>query len=113
MLGMAASVCFVLGAVIRLGYFNVMEQERQEQTTEHRKYYQGLPVTSVALILPLIYILSQQLSWLPLPQTWCISMLVISVLFVSNIRVRKPGSIGTAIMTVLGLAVLAGVLMIC
>ena len=39
--------------------------------------------------------------------------LIISVLFVLNIRVRKPGNVGTVVMTVLGLAVLAGVLIIC
>lgn len=112
-LGTAASVLFVLGAVIRLGYFNVMEQERQEQTAEHRKYYQGLPVTSVALILPSVYILCEYFDFLPLPQTYCIAMIIIAFLFVLNIRVRKPGNLGVVIMTVAGLAVLAGVLIFC
>ncbi len=112
-LGMAASVLFVLGAVIRLGYFNVVEQERQEQTTEHRSYYQGLPVTSVALILPCVYILSVYFDFLPLPQTYCASMLIISFLFVLNIKVKKPGNLGDVIMTVVGLIVLAGVLIFC
>lgn len=31
---------FVVAGVIRLGYFNVMEQKRQEETTELRKYYE-------------------------------------------------------------------------
>ena len=90
-----------------------MEQERQEQTDEHRKYYQGLPVTSVALILPLIYIVSVYFQWLPLPQTYCISQIIISVLFILNIKERKPGNVGIIVMTVLGLAVLAGVLIFC
>ena len=46
---------FPLCAVIRLAYFNVAEEERQKQTTDARKVYEGLPVTSVALILPLLY----------------------------------------------------------
>lgn len=112
-LGTVAAVLFVLGAVIRLGYFNVMEQERQERTTEHRKYYQGLPVTSVALILPCVYIVSVYFKFLPLPQTYCIAMIIIAFLFVLNIRVRKPGNLGVVIMTVAGLAVLAGVLIFC
>ncbi len=109
-LGTVASVLFVLGAVIRLGYFNVVEQERQEQTQEHRKYYQGLPVTSVALILPCVYILSKYFDFLPLPQTYCISMLIISFLFILNIKVKKPGNFGDVVMTVAGLIILAGVL---
>ena len=43
---------YTLGAVIRLGYFNVVEETRQQQTTEKRKFYQGLPVTSSSLISP-------------------------------------------------------------
>ena len=48
---------YTICAVSRLGFFNVVEEMRQEQTTEKRKYYQGLPVTSVSLILPAIYLL--------------------------------------------------------
>ncbi len=112
-LGTVAAVLFVLGAVIRLGYFNVMEQERQEVTEEHRKYYQGLPVTSVALILPCVYILSVYFNFLPLAQTYNVAMIVIAFLFVLDFKVRKPGNIGVIAMTVAGLAVLAGVLIFC
>lgn len=49
-------IVYVLAALIRLAYFNVTEEERQESTTEVRKEYTGLPVTSAALIIPLIYI---------------------------------------------------------
>ena len=112
-LGTVAAVLFVLGAVIRLGYFNVMEQERQEVTEEHRKYYQGLPVTSVALILPCVYILSVYFNFLPLAHTYNVAMIVIAFLFVLDFKVRKPGNIGVIAMTVAGLAVLAGVLIFC
>ena len=50
-------VFYVLAAVIRLAYFNVTEESRQKQTSEVRKYYQGLPVTSAAAIFPLIFLL--------------------------------------------------------
>lgn len=112
-LGTISCIVFVLAAVIRLGYFNVMEEERQKVTEEHRKYYQGLPVTSVAMILPCVYILSVYFDVLPLPQTYCISMILIAALFVLDIKVRKPGNVGILIMTVAGLAVLAGVLIFC
>lgn len=112
-LGAIASVMFVLAAVIRLGYFNVMEQERQEQTTENRKYYQGLPVTSVALLLPLVYIICVYFDALPLAPSYSIAMIIISLLFVLDIRVKKPGNLGIFLMTVIGLLVLAGVLMFC
>ncbi|MCL2488325.1 MAG: CDP-alcohol phosphatidyltransferase family protein, partial [Oscillospiraceae bacterium] len=46
---------FVLCALIRLGYFNVDEIMRQAGTDEARKSYLGLPVTTVALILPVVF----------------------------------------------------------
>lgn len=113
MFGTVSAVLFVLGAVIRLGYFNVVEQERQEITEEHREYYQGLPVTSVSLILPCIYILSVYFQFLPLEWTYNIAMMIIAFLFVLDFRVKKPGNVGVIIMTIAGLAVLAGVLIFC
>ena len=112
-LGTVSSVLFVLGAVIRLGYFNVVEQERQEITEENREYYQGLPVTSVSLILPCIYILSVYFQFLPLEWMYNIAMMIIAFLFVLDFRVKKPGNVGVIIMTIAGLAVLAGVLIFC
>ena len=46
---------YVLAALIRLAYYNVTEEELQSKD-EKRKYYEGLPVTSVALIVPKVKI---------------------------------------------------------
>ena len=46
---------YCVASVIRLGYFNVMEEKRQNETSELRHYYQGLPITSMAIILPFLY----------------------------------------------------------
>ena len=43
-----------MAGVIRLAYFNVMEAKRQSETSENRKYYQGLPITSMAVIMPFL-----------------------------------------------------------
>ena len=45
---------YVLAAMIRLAYFNVQEEIRQKEEGGVRKYYQGLPVTSAALIFPFV-----------------------------------------------------------
>ena len=34
---------YILGAVIRLAFFNVTEEQRQAETSERRKHYRGLP----------------------------------------------------------------------
>lgn len=54
-LHVAVFTCFSLAALIRLAYFNVTEEDRQQVTRESRKVYEGLPVTSVALIIPLLF----------------------------------------------------------
>lgn len=48
---------YVLCALIRLAYFNVLEEDRQKQTSEKRKSYLGVPVTTMSVFLPIVYLL--------------------------------------------------------
>ncbi|MBR4344858.1 MAG: CDP-alcohol phosphatidyltransferase family protein [Lachnospiraceae bacterium] len=55
-IGLAVAIIFGLCAVIRLAYFNVTEEERQDKEgSKKRTGYQGLPVTNAALIIPGLY----------------------------------------------------------
>ncbi len=104
-------VFFVLCAVIRLAYFNVTEEERQEITRESRKYYDGLPVTGSAVILPLIYIIE------PLVRSWfaqllAVTMLAVAVLYILPVKIPKAGKITMAELTVLGLTEVIGLAVI-
>ena len=104
--GMVILIFYVLAAVIRLGYFNVTEQTRQQQTSENRKMYQGLPVTSAALLIPILYLITLLIDGVTVP-VFTVGMLVIGVLFIANIRVKKPGNKFAAVLIALG-AVVAG-----
>lgn len=97
---------YVLAAVIRLGYFNVMEEKRQESTTEVRKYYQGLPVTSIAIIFPIVYLLRPLFGQMIYLRVLIGVMIGVAILFVSNIKVFKPGN---KLMTVI---IIAGVIIL-
>ena len=104
--GMAILIFYCLAGLIRLAYFNVMEEERQQKTSEKRKYYQGLPITSIAVILPLIYLSSALLRHY-FVLTLNIGMLVTGLLFILNFRFRKPTNKELAVLiTIVGLAVL-------
>lgn len=82
-------VLFPLCAVIRLAYFNVAEEERQSKTAENRKVYEGLPVTSVALILPLLYSFHKDIGeWFP--EVYGGSLLIIALAFIIRFKVKKP-----------------------
>ncbi|HIX77864.1 MAG TPA: CDP-alcohol phosphatidyltransferase family protein [Candidatus Fusicatenibacter merdavium] len=83
-------VFYGLAGVIRLGYFNVMETKRQSETDEARKYYQGLPITSMAIALPLLFVVSPLLhSHLAFEVILHILVAVVGLLFITNFRVRK------------------------
>ncbi len=109
-LGLLSAVMIVLGAVIRLGYFNVMEEERQRQTSELRKQYQGLPVTTVAIILPLLYLGRQNIPHRYFPYVFQGFMILISILFVLNINVKKLSLKGILILFTMGAIILIGYL---
>lgn len=82
-------IFFTTAAVIRLAYFNVTEEERQQKTTEVRKTYEGLPVTSVALIIPLFYSFREDMGKL-FPDLYALLMLLIGIAFITRFKLKKP-----------------------
>lgn len=83
-------VIFPLCAVIRLAYFNVAEEIRQKKTEDVRKVYEGLPVTSVALIIPLLYSFSEDIGSRLFPVVYGVAMFVIAIAFITRFKVKKP-----------------------
>ena len=82
-----------LAGMIRLGYFNVMEAKRQAATEEARKYYQGLPITSMAIALPILFLVSPlfpgKLAFIVVLH---IAVAMVGFLFILNFRLRKPSA---------------------
>lgn len=108
--GTAAMCLFVLAGVIRLAYFNVMEEKRQQETAEARKEYQGLPVTSIAIIFPLLYLLRPYLGQTAYLRVLIVAMMTIALLNISNIKVKKPGNRLIALFVVLALGIIGKLL---
>ena len=94
---------FTLCALIRLAYFNVMEEERQEGTSEVRKFYLGVPVTSASFIIPAYYLLSLY-GGLTDYIVYAIGLFVLGVAFIAPVRVAKPRLKGILFMGLLGIA---------
>lgn len=82
-------VIYLLGALIRLAYFNMLENVRQLSIIPTEKSFIGLPVTSSALIFPFIYIF-KKMSGTYFPIIYLITMFVVGILFVTKIKIKKP-----------------------
>ncbi len=94
-------VLYVLGAVIRLGYFNVTAEEKTVlKKKEKVSYYQGLPVTSIAIILPFVYNLNL-FNENVFNKAYPIVILVVALLFVLNFKLKKPTGIWLVICSIL------------
>ena len=89
--GMAILALYGLAGLIRLGYFNVMEAKRQAEEGGARKYYQGLPITSMAIALPILFMLSPLFpSHVAFVVVLHIVVGLVGFLFVLNFKFRKP-----------------------
>ena len=54
--GLICVCLYSLCAVIRLAFFNVLETKRQQVEEGCNQYYRGLPVTSISIIFPFLYL---------------------------------------------------------
>lgn len=98
---MAVCSLYVLCALIRLAYFNVDEQERQENSTGRREVYYGLPVTLSALFLPLAHGADSLLYKRPLAATS--ALMLMSILFLLPFPLRKPRLAGKILVIMCGI----------
>lgn len=105
-------ICYVLAALIRLAFFNVMEEKRQSETEELMKYYRGMPVTLAALIFPAVFLLHQFIR-LPLMVMYTSAIIVVAGLFVLDFKVKKAGQVGMIVMSLAGIGILVGLMVFC
>ena len=93
-------ILYVLAAMIRLGYFNVAEEIRQQQNEEAQTSYKGLPVTSVAIFMPLLFVCEDLIGGVKLIYL-VVLLIVLGILFLLKINVKKMNNKVFAICLVL------------
>ena len=94
---------YVLSAMIRLAYFNVTEEERQQTEDGTLKYYTGVPVTTAALVFPAV-LLIQYVTRLDLTLLYMVTEILMGFAFLSNFKIKKPGMKGVLVMVGIGVA---------
>lgn len=87
--GIICTCLYSLCAVIRLAFFNVLESKRQQDEGGTNKFFRGLPVTSISIIFPLIYLFHN--CFQDHVFAWILHgmLVVVALLFVLDIKVKK------------------------
>lgn len=88
-------------SVIRLAFFNVLETNRQMKEDGANKYYHGLPITSITVIFPIIFLLSFVVSENVFKWVLTAMLLVVATLFILNFRFKKPTNKQLLILTII------------
>jgi len=93
-LGFLAIGFYCICGVIRLAYFNVIETNNFFSDEEHEKVYHGLPITSISVILPLVYLVNFTV---PVPPRFSILILtvmlfIVGILFIADFKMKKPSN---------------------
>lgn len=103
-LNIVVYVIYALAAVIRLAYFNVLAEETSvfnKKKKQKESFYLGLPVTSIAIILPFTYNLNIFMHPSIFLKAYPLVMFATAILFVLNIKIKKPTGIWYVICSIL------------
>ena len=95
-LGMTVIALYCVSSVIRLAFFNVMEMNNALITEEGGKFYRGLPITSMAVALPLVFMIQFFVPDRVFVVCLYLLLLVVGLLFIVDFRFRKPSNLTLA-----------------
>ena len=106
-LGLLIISVYCVCSVIRLAFFNVLEGKRQQTEGGANHYYHGLPITSMSVVLPLIFMTQFFLPDFVFLVLLHIVLLVVGILFVVDFPFRKPNNHMLAVLVAVVAAALA------
>ena len=102
--GIICIALYVLAGVIRLAFYNVYAEKHNRVKKANIIYLRGLPITSAAFIFPALILLKHVLNLKDF-QFYAIFMVVMyitALLFLIDIRIPKPNSVGKLVLVILG-----------
>ena len=90
MVGVVILCLYSICAVIRLAFFNVQEGKRQQVEGGATKYYRGLPVTTMSMLLPPVFLLRMVLPGKLFRLLLHILPAAVGFLFILDFPLKKP-----------------------
>lgn len=109
LLGLTIVSFYCVCAVMRLAFFNVLEEKRQQTEEGGNKTYRGLPVTSISIILPLTFWLQFLIPDLAFLILLHVVLSLVGFLFILDFPLRKP-SLRTTIILIGVVAITVGII---
>ena len=106
--GICCEIFFVLCGVIRLSYFNMLEELKHSKpaSADEKKYYHGLPITSITIIFPVVYMFRTLLDG-HFTILLAVMLLFVGFFYILDFRLKKPGNaVVAAIMAFVALVML-------
>lgn len=106
--GICCEIFFVLCGVIRLAYFNMLEELKHSKpaSSDEKKYYHGLPITSITIIFPVVYMFHTLLGG-HFTILLAVMLLFVGFFYILDFRLKKPGNaVVAAIMAFVALVML-------
>lgn len=94
---------YTLAGVIRLGFFNVQEMNRVQSDPGRRKTYDGVPITTGSLVMPIIAAVDVVVGGLP-GYIYAAFMAFTGLMFIMPVRIPKFHMKGLTVLTLIGLA---------
>ena len=101
----AVAALYVLLGVVRLAWFNVTVEES-------KGVFHGVPVTQTAATLPFFYVLVKLIEPHALVPVLTIVLLIVALLFVTDIRIPKPRGIALLVILFLFVLTAAGLIIV-
>ena len=95
------AAAYILAALIRLAYFNVLEERRQQETPEQCSGFLGVPVTAIAVLLPVLYAAYDH----QLFRNTCLFSFLLfltGIGFLTPVRIKKPTILGKILLIAVG-----------
>lgn len=91
-LGMTIIALYCVASVIRLAFFNVMEMNNALVTEDGEKFYRGLPITSMAVALPLVFMIQFFVPDSVFVICLHLLLMVVGLMFIVDFKFRKPSN---------------------
>ncbi len=101
LVGIIASF-YTLAGLIRLAYFNVLEEDRSQNHPERKRCFMGVPITTITLLLPVACVLRANFSMNGY-ELILGTLIFCSIGFLTPVEIQKPNTTGKILLSAIGL----------